>query len=77
MQGEWLAVMAVVLALVPWAVPAQAQALPSRAQARQVSWLLNRMQSPEYSDWRATMEQPSPEFQSHYCLDCSMDQRWR
>ena len=77
MHGELLAVMTAVLALMPVAINQQAQVLPLAPQASQVSWLLNRMQSPQYSDWRTSMEQPSPKFRSHYCMDCSMDQRWR
>ena len=77
MHGELLAVMTAVLALMPVAINQQAQVLPLTPQASQVSWLLNRMQSPQYSDWRTSMEQPSPKFRSHYCMDCSMDQRWR
>ena len=77
MNGELIAVMAVVLALLPLGATALAQPFYATSQARSVSWLLNRMQSPQYSDWRTSMEQPSPKFRSHYCMDCSMDQRWR
>ena len=77
MNGELIAVMAVVLALLPLGATALAQPFSATSQARSVSWLLNRMQSPQYSDWRTSMEQPSPKFRSHYCMDCSMDQRWR
>ena len=72
-----MAVTAAVLVLMPLGAPVLAQSYSARPQARQVSWLLNRMQLPEYSDWRSTMEQPSPRFRSHYCMNCSMDQRWR
>jgi len=54
--------MAAVQALMPVAVDQHAHALPSRPHARRVSWLLNRMKSPKYSDWRISMEQPSPKF---------------
>tara|TARA_B100002019_G_scaffold188873_1_gene163140 strand:- start:716 stop:949 length:234 start_codon:yes stop_codon:yes gene_type:complete len=77
MDGEFIAVMVAVLALLPLGAPANAQPFSAAPQARRVSWLLNRMQSPKYSDWRTSMEQPSPKFRSHYCMDCSMDQRWR
>ena len=72
MDGEFIAAMGVVLAVMPLGAPALAQQSSATLQARSVSWMLNPMQSPEYSGWRSTMEQ----FQSHYCLDCSMDQRW-
>jgi hypothetical protein len=77
MDGEFVALIAVVLALMPLGAPALAQHNSAASQARRVSWLLNRMQSPKYSDWRTSMEQPSSNFRSHYCMDCSMDQRWR
>ena len=77
MNGELITAMVAVLVLLPWVAPAYAQPFSAAPQARRVSWLLNRMQSPKYSDWRTSMEQPSPKFRSHYCMDCSMDQRWR
>ena len=77
MDGEFIAAVVAVLALMPLGAPANAQPFSAAPQARSVSWLLNRMQSPQYSDWRTSMEQPSPKFRSHYCMDCSMDQRWR
>ena len=41
------------------------------------SWLYQRMQHPRYKEWRERMQQPSEEWQQHYCMKCPMDQRWR